>query len=430
MQSWPAPEVPRLPGRGPSGQVRDTASGGLHTLDLTRPVRMYVCGITPYDAAHLGHAFTYLTYDLLGRAVRDAGGEVVYVQNVTDVDDPLLERADRDGIDWRALAATEIERYRHDMAALRMIPPAEYIGVVEAIPLIIEMISGLAERGAVYSVEGDLYFPVALADRFGEVSHLTHAAMTESCVANGGDPGRPGKKDPVDPLLWRAHRPGEPSWPSPFGPGRPGWHIECAAIAGRYLGDTIDVQGGGTDLIFPHHEASAAHAEVATGAAPFARAYVHTGLVGLDGHKMSKSRGNLEFVSRLRTRGVDPAAIRLALLGHHHAEDWEWNAGELEAATARLARWRRAVAAPAGPPATALLDEVRGRLAADLDAPGALAAVDRWVDLALSPGAAPGTSALSPPSDGGSVGTAAGAPRLVEETVDALLGVDLSPEEG
>ncbi|MGF7235409.1 MAG: cysteine--1-D-myo-inosityl 2-amino-2-deoxy-alpha-D-glucopyranoside ligase [Frankia sp.] len=430
MQSWPAPEVPRLPGQGPAVRVRDTASAELRTLDATRPLRMYVCGITPYDAAHLGHAFTYLTYDLLARAVRDAGGEVVYVQNVTDVDDPLLERAERDGLDWRDLAATQIARYREDMAALRMIPPAAYIGVVEAIPLIVDMIAGLADRGAVYSVEGDLYFPIASADRFGEVSHLSHPAMTESCAANGGDPGRPGKKDPVDPLLWRAQRPGEPSWPSPFGPGRPGWHIECAAIARRYLGNTIDIQGGGTDLIFPHHESSAAHAEVATGAAPFAQTYVHTGLVWLDGHKMSKSRGNLEFVSRLRAQGVDPAAIRLALLGHHYSEDWEWSGAELEAAAARLARWRSAVAAPAGPAATGLLAQVRGHLAADLDAPAALAAIDRWVDLALSAGAGSGGSAPSGASGGASEGPAAGAPRLVEETVDALLGVDLSPEEG
>jgi L-cysteine:1D-myo-inositol 2-amino-2-deoxy-alpha-D-glucopyranoside ligase len=431
MQSWSAPDLPRLPGHGPPPRVRDTASGELRTFDPARPLRMFVCGITPYDATHLGHAFTYLTYDLLGRAVRDAGGEVAYVQNVTDVDDPLLERADRDGVDWRDLAAAEIERYREDMAALRMIPPVAYIGVVEAIPLITEMVGELAERGATYSVGGDLYFSVASTDRLGEVSHLTHAAMTDACAAAGGDPDRPGKKDPVDPLLWRAERPGEPAWASPFGPGRPGWHIECSAIARWYLGDTIDVQGGGTDLVFPHHELSAAHAEVATGAAPFATAYVHTGLVSLDGHKMSKSRGNLEFVSRLRAAGADPAAIRLALLGHQHAENWEWAARALDDAEARLERWRAAVAAPAGPDATGLLAEVRQHLADDLDAPAAVTAVDRWVDEALAagpPGQDGGLASASPVGAAG--GTAAGAPRLVGETVNALLGVDLSPEEG
>ena len=389
---------------------------------------MYVCGITPYDATHLGHAFTYLTFDLLQRVLRDAGHRVVYVQNVTDVDDPLLERAERDGVDWRDLASREIDLFRSDMAALRVLPPDAYVGVVESIPLVVEMVSELVDRGAAYQVEGDVYFSVAAAPDFGSVAHLDPATMLALSAERGGDPGRPGKKDPLDPLLWRAHRPGEPSWPSPFGPGRPGWHIECAAIARHHLGATIDIQGGGSDLVFPHHECSAAHAEVATGTRPFARAYVHAAMVALDGHKMSKSRGNLEFVSRLLARGTDPAAIRLALIDHHHTVEWEWTPDCLAAAQARLDRWRAAVALPAGPDARPLLAEVRARLADGLDTPGALAAVDAWASAALADGRA-GSGGANGANHGGSdvIGLDTDAPALTRRVVDALLGVDLEP---
>ncbi|WP_242423600.1 class I tRNA ligase family protein, partial [Frankia sp. EI5c] len=305
--------------------------------------------------------------------------------------------------------------------------------VVEAVPLIVEMVAQLVERGAAYPVDGDLYFSVASANEFGQVAGLDAARMLALCAERGGDPARPGKKDPLDPLLWRAERPGEPSWPSPFGPGRPGWHVECSAIARHHLGVTIDIQGGGSDLIFPHHECSAAHAEVANGAGPFARAYVHTAMVGLDGHKMSKSRGNLEFVSRLLANGADPAAIRLALLQHHHTVDWEWTADDLPAATRRLARWRAAAALPAVPDARPVLAQVRARLADGLDAPGAVAAVDEWVTAALGAG---GTGAGAPgdasSGSGGSGvnsstpgGTGAREQVTVRDIVDALLGIDL-----
>ncbi|WP_165938755.1 cysteine--1-D-myo-inosityl 2-amino-2-deoxy-alpha-D-glucopyranoside ligase [Parafrankia sp. BMG5.11] len=416
MQAWPFPQLPKLPGQGRNLRVLDTAHGGVRTLDLGPTVRLYACGITPYDATHLGHAFTYLTYDLVQRVLRDAGHEVRYVQNVTDVDDPLLERATRDGIDWRDLARREIDLFRADMTALRILPPDHYVGVVEAVGLIVDMVSQLVERGAAYSVDGDLYFSVAAAPDFGQVAHLDPAQMLVSCAEHGGDPGRPGKKDPLDPLLWRAERPGEPSWPSPFGPGRPGWHVECSAIARHYLGATIDIQGGGSDLAFPHHECSAAHAEVANGARPFARAYVHTALVSLDGHKMSKSRGNLEFVSRLLARGADPAAIRLALLQHHHTVEWEWTAAAMPAAVERLDRWRAAVVLPSGPDFRPVLAEVRDRLADDLDAPGALAAVDAWAAAALAAGSGSGSGEADDQ-----------APATVRDTVDALLGVDLGP---
>jgi L-cysteine:1D-myo-inositol 2-amino-2-deoxy-alpha-D-glucopyranoside ligase len=261
------------------------------------------------------------------------------------------------------------------------------------------------------------------------VAHLTHAEMVAASRDNGGDPDRPGKKDPLDPLVWRARRPGEPAWDSPVGPGRPGWHIECAAIAQEYLDAQIHVQGGGSDLAFPHHECSAAHAEVASGQAPFAQAYVHTGMVGYDGHKMSKSRGNLVFVSALRAAGVPGSVLRLALLATRYRQDWEWTPSRLAAARERWGRWRMAVAAPAGPGAGALLEVVRARLADDLDTPAALLAVDAWVAAVLD-GDAAGASGTTDAS--GTTGTTSAAdpgdptaPALVRDLVDALLGVEL-----
>ncbi|AEH09672.1 MULTISPECIES: cysteine--1-D-myo-inosityl 2-amino-2-deoxy-alpha-D-glucopyranoside ligase [Protofrankia] len=410
MQSWPAPSRSRLPGRGLPLRVSDTATRAVRPLAAGQTVRMYVCGITPYDATHLGHAFTYLTYDLAYRVLLDAGHDVVYVQNVTDVDDPLFERARRDSLDWREIARSQTELFRADMTALRILPPAVYAGAVESIPLVIELIEQLRDRGAAYPVEQDIYFPIGAAPRFGEVSHLSHAEMVTRAAGNGGDPRRAGKDDPLDPLLWRAERAGEPSWPSPFGPGRPGWHIECAAIALAHLGDSIDIQGGGTDLVFPHHECGVAHAEVASGVWPFARTYVHTAMVSLGGHKMSKSRGNLEFVSRLLRGGVQPAAIRLALLDHRHTVGWEWTPGAIDTARDRLARWQAATAGASAPDARPLLDDVRRHLADDLDAPGALAAVDRWAATALTVG-----------------GQDPEAPELARAIIDSLLGVDLDP---
>ncbi len=410
MRSWPASARSQLPGRGFPLRVFDTATGSVRPLEAGPTVRMYVCGITPYDATHLGHAFTYLTYDLLTRVLLDAGHEVHYVQNITDVDDPLFERAKRDGLDWREIARSQTDLFRADMTALRILPPAAYVGAVESIPLVIELIEKLRGREATYRVDRDIYFPIEAAPRFGKISHLSFDAMVERAAGNGGDPDRPGKKNPLDPLLWRAERPGEPAWPSPFGPGRPGWHIECAAIALTYLGASIDVQGGGSDLTFPHHECGIAHAEVATGVQPFARTCVHTAMVGLDGHKMSKSRGNLEFVSRLLARGVPPAAIRIALLDHHHTVGWEWTPSAVDVARERLARWRAAASHTRGPDARPLLDQVRRRLADDLDAPGAVAAVDRWASAALAAG-----------------GDVPDAPALARAIIDSLLGVDIEP---
>ena len=408
MKSWPGPRVPRLPGRGRPLRLYDSATGEVRPTAPGTTARMYVCGITPYDATHLGHAATYLAFDLVQRVWRDAGHGVLYVQNVTDVDDPLLERAERDGEDWRDLADRETDLFRADMTALRVLPPDHYVGAVEAIPEIVPMIRRLLDQGAAYHVEDDVYFSVGAAPRFGYESRLDVATMRALSAERGGDPDRPGKKDQLDPVLWRAARPGEPSWDSELGPGRPGWHVECAAIAVDRLGPAFDLQGGGSDLLFPHHEMSAAHAEVATGEWPFARSYVHAGMIGLGGEKMSKSRGNLVLVSRLRETGTDPMAVRLGLLAGHYRHDREWFPATLAEAEARLARWRQAVALDSGPAAEPVLDRVRERLASDLDTPAALAAVDRWAAEALTRG-----------------GRDAAAPRLVRDLVDALLGVEL-----
>jgi len=398
VESWSSPAVPRLADLGfgvaAPPRVHDTATGTLQPVaGRDGVVRMYVCGITPYDATHLGHAATYLLFDVVQRACLDAGLDVRYVQNVTDIDDPLLERAVQTGQDWRAIALRETALFREDMAALRVLAPTEYIGAVEAIPDIVDIVRRLRERGAAYDLDGDVYFSVAAAPEFGAVGHYSTEQMLRFAAERGGDPERPGKKDPLDCLLWQAAKPGEPFWDSPLGPGRPGWHVECAAIALRHLGDQIDVNGGGTDLVFPHHELSAAEAEVATGATTFARAYVHQAMVGYDGEKMSKSRGNLVFVSRLRTAGVDPMALRLALLAHHHTVDWEWHDAELDAATARLARWRDALARPSGPPAP--IAELRQAIGAGIDTPNALDVVDAWCAETGDDPAAPGQTAAA-----------------------------------
>lgn len=393
MRAWLSPEIPTLPVSGPPVVLYDTASGTMVTSEPDGAARLYVCGITPYDATHLGHAATYVGFDLLNRAWRNAGHAVRYVQNVTDVDDPLLERAAKVNVDWAELAERETELFRQDMAALRVLAPDHYVGAVESIPLVIELIQRLEAAGAVYRVDEDLYFSVAADPAFGAESGWSRERMLEVYPERGGDPDRPGKKDPLDCLVWRAERPGEPAWDSPFGPGRPGWHVECAAIAMEHLGGAFDVQGGGSDLIFPHHEMCAGHAQVAVPGTPFARIYSHAGMVAYDGAKMSKSLGNLVFVSALRNSDVDPMAIRLALLRHHYRADWEWTDQQVWSAVDDLGRWRQAVSLGAGAPAGPVLAEVLAALADDLDAPRATAAIDRWAAATL------GTDGLADTSD-------------------------------
>jgi L-cysteine:1D-myo-inositol 2-amino-2-deoxy-alpha-D-glucopyranoside ligase len=372
---------------------------------------MYVCGITPYDATHIGHANTYIAFDLLNRVWRDRGLEVNHVQNVTDIDDPLLERAAEVGIEWATLAKQQTQLFGEDMAALNVLPPRHYVGAIESMPLIVDLIDQLRRRQAVYPVDDnefeDLYFAQASDEEFGSLAHLSEHEAIALFAERGGDPDRPGKKAPLDSLVWRHARDGEPRWESAFGAGRPGWHIECTAIALDRLGTGFDVQAGGTDLIFPHHEMCAAQGRVATDQ-PFAKSYLHSGMVGLDGEKMSKSKGNLVFVSSLRASGVDPMAIRLALLAHHYREDWEWSDELLTSAHDRLTRWREAVRLAAGLNADEVLFQLRAALAQDLDAPSALAAVDAWA----------GASAAIDSDD-------AEAPPLVARACEALLGVVL-----
>jgi L-cysteine:1D-myo-inositol 2-amino-2-deoxy-alpha-D-glucopyranoside ligase len=370
---------------------------------------MYVCGITPYDATHMGHAFTYVTFDVINRAWRDAGHEVHYVQNVTDIDDPLLERAVATGQDWREIAERETALFREDMAALNVIPPRDYVGAVESIPSVATHVEALQAKGAVYAVDSDLYFRVRSDPSFGAVADLDAEQMLAIFAERGGDPDRPGKEDPLDCLVWQSARPDEPAWDTPLGHGRPGWHIECAVIALDHLGMTIDIQGGGSDLAFPHHEMSASEAQVLSGEFPFAKHYVHSAMVGWQGHKMSKSRGNLVFVSALRHEGIDPNAIRLALLAHHYRADWGWTDQGLEEAIARLATWRAAAGRPTGPSADAMLERVRESLADDLRTPQALDAVDAWAAQTLKAGDHDDASA----------------PALVRDTVAALLGITL-----
>ena len=413
MISWPSPFIPAVPGTGLPLQVFDTAAGRLRPLAPGPVAEIYVCGITPYDATHIGHAATYVTFDLVGRVLRDAGHDVTYVQNVTDVDEPLFERAEREGIDWTHLARAQTDLFREDMTALQVIAPDHFVGAVESIPWAVEAIEKLVAGGTAYLVDildgdgKDIYFDTASQPRFGDVSSLPREEMLALFAERGGDLDREGKRDALDPLLWRAHRVDEPSWPGgSLGPGRPGWHIECTTIALRYLGMPFDLQGGGTDLIFPHHEMSASHAEAITGTEPFARNYVHQAMVGLGGSKMSKSKGNLVLVSKLRAAGVDPMAIRLALLDHHYRTPWEWTDEVLATAQSRLDTWREGLSGNGGPAPESTVARIRACLSNDLDSPGALAAIDAWAADSIAHG-----------------GPEIGAPGIVARVADALLGV-------
>ena len=405
MRPWPSPETPSIPGVGTRPTLFDAVTRArLVVGPPTGTARLYACGITPYDATHLGHAFTYVSVDLLNRVWRDAGLDVAYAQNVTDVDDPLLERAADTGVDWRELADRQVELFQTDMTALRVLPPDSYRGVVESLAQVVSRVERLADVGAAYQLDDpdhpDWYYSVAADPSFLSA----HASSADLAVfaERGGDPDRPGKRHPLDPLLWRMERPGEPVWDSPLGRGRPGWHIECVAIALDALGERFDVQAGGADLAFPHHAMSASQGLALTGA-PFASAYLHVGMVGLDGEKMSKSLGNLVFVHRLIGDGAGPMAVRLALLAHHYRDDWEYRPELLTRAAARLESWRAAVARPCGPAAPTIA-AIRAALADDLDAPAALAAVDVWVERG-------GSDVTSGPE--------------VARAVDALLGVAL-----
>jgi L-cysteine:1D-myo-inositol 2-amino-2-deoxy-alpha-D-glucopyranoside ligase len=413
MNSWASVAIPPLDKRfsTPPLSLWDTARGSSHPLPDKSLYRIYVCGITPYDATHLGHAATYLTFDLANRYLRARGGEVRFVQNITDIDDPLLERALRDGVDWRELAQSQIDLFRGDMVNLHILPPDHYIGVVEAMDLVTQSISILAERSSTYQVDNDLYFSVHSDPDFGSRSHLAQEEMLEIFSERGGDPTRSGKRDPLDALLWLSHREGEPAWPSPFGDGRPGWHIECCAIALHYLEpDTssqtsIDIQGGGSDLIFPHHEMSAAQGKILQGR-EFASHYVHSGMIGLDGVKMSKSLGNLVFVSKLVSSGVDPMAIRWALMESHYSTDRSWSQSGLEDASEWIVRLRRALSMMETAPTDGVIESIISAQAENLDTPKSLQLIKEWVIA----------------SEAGSEG---GTPGELSRALDAILGLAL-----
>jgi L-cysteine:1D-myo-inositol 2-amino-2-deoxy-alpha-D-glucopyranoside ligase len=395
MNSWADVDLPPLSHSFviPNLSLFDTSSQSIKPIAKKDIYKMYVCGITPYDATHLGHAATYLTFDLINRYLRLSGAQVHFVQNITDVDDPLLERAIRDGIDWKDLATSQINLFRGDMVNLQILPPDQYIGVVEAMDLIINSIQSLIDTGNTYYVDSDLYFSVHADPHFGERSHLSDSQMTDTFSQRGGDPDRAGKHNPLDALLWRGHRPGEPSWDSPFGPGRPGWHIECSAIALNYLSDptgshsfalnsfgdtTIDIQGGGSDLIFPHHEMSATQCKLITNQ-EFASHYVHAGMIGLDGEKMSKSLGNLVFVSKLIDEGVPPAAIRWALMSSHFSDDRMWNQDLLADACDWIARLRQALSRVDVALTTPVISAIIVSLSENLDTSKALLFVKEWI---------------------------------------------------
>lgn len=390
MHAWTKPELRKLDGIGSLPELYDSAQGRLVVPQPVNDVAsLYVCGITPYDATHMGHAFTYLAFDTLLRAWVDAGVTYQYVQNITDIDDPLLERAAVTHVDWVELAASQVELFKEDMSALAMLPPTSYVAVTEEIDLIAESVQQLREQGFAYEVAtaesasgNDIYFDTDAASRdsiwqLGQICcGLDLEDMHRLSAERGGDPDRPGKRGALDPLLWRAAREGEPSWPSAVGAGRPGWHIECSAIAVRELGTNFAVQGGGLDLLFPHHEFSAAHASAATGS-PLAQVFAHAGLVSYNGEKMSKSRGNLVFVSHLLRDGIEPSAIRLALLRHHYRSSWEWFDSFAADAERELARWRDALQSgaalePSVRSAEDVVQQLRRLLAADLDTPAML----------------------------------------------------------
>jgi len=353
-------------------RLYDTARQAVVDFRPGPVVTMYTCGITPYDATHAGHAATYLLYDVLQRRLRDAGHTTQCVRNVTDVDDDILRKARELGVDYRDLAGEEMARFRADMRALNVLPAFSEPAASSAIHDILGFIGMVLDRGFAYQAAGAVYFDVDSFDRFGQVSHLSRAEMLELAAERGGNPGDPAKRDPLDFVLWQPSAPDEPTWSSMWGPGRPGWHIECSALALRELGTTIDLHGGGSDLIFPHHECEAAQSEAATGE-KFVRHWLHAPMVRLDGVKMSKSLGNLVFVSEL-VKEWDPMAVRLAILDHSYRQPWDWSEDRLVVATERLERWRdRAGGGGDGP---SDLDAVRAALDDDLDVPRAIALVD------------------------------------------------------
>lgn len=365
-------------------RLYDTARRAVVPFEVGETARLYVCGITPYDSTHLGHAATYLTYDLVTRRLEDLGHTVRMVRNITDVDDSILPKARELGVPYLELADAEMARFRSDMAALEMRPPAAEPRATEAVPQIVEMVARLLESGNAYLTAGTVYFDVATFARFGSLSQYSEDQMVRLARVRGGNPDDPHRRAPLDFVLWQTSAADEPAWRAPFGVGRPGWHIECSAMAMHEHGPTLDLHGGGTDLIFPHHECEIAQSESLTGV-PFARHWMHSAMVNYEGEKMSKSLGNLVFVSEL-LEVADPRAIRLALMAHHYRSGFEWYDTDLADATALLHRLLAAARCPDGPDPRRFAARVREALDDDLDAPAALGALDDLASAVLSGG--------------------------------------------
>jgi len=386
-------------------RLYDTARREIVPFNPPHTVRMYVCGITPYDSTHLGHAATYINYDLLVRRLEDLGHEVRMVRNITDVDDSILPKARELGVPYLELAAAETARFQSDMAALDTRAPVAEPRATESVPLIIDLVGRLLDKGNAYISGGGVYFDVSTFPDYGKLSHYPEDRMIKLARARGGKPDDPHRRAPLDFVLWQPSLADEPAWRAPFGAGRPGWHIECSAMAMHEHGPTLDLHGGGTDLVFPHHECEIAQSESLTGE-PFALHWLHSAMVSYEGEKMSKSLGNLVFVSDL-LKIADPRAIRLALTRHHYRSGFEWYDTDLDEAVALLHRLLAAASKPDGPDPTSFADRVRDAIDNDLDAPHALEALDDLASAILSGG-----------SD-------TRAPQALRE-LGMLLGVDLS----
>ena len=382
MLSWPdAYMPPALAGiKHPTLQLFDSYKGKRVDI-LGEQSSIYICGITPYDATHMGHAATYLTFDLVNRYLRASGKSVSFVENITDIDDPLLERATRDNQDWRELAESQIELFREDMTSLGVLPPNAYRGVIESMDEIISTVEEMIATGKSYILDGDIYLDLNQVDGAIENLPLALDQALKIFEERGGDPARVGKRHALDPLLWKARKGDDPFWEAPFGQGRPGWHIECTAIALKNLpkasSTSITLQAGGSDLIFPHHYMTALQAKALTGV-EFASCYSHAGMIGLDGEKMSKSKGNLVFVSKLRQEGVSPALIRIALFTDRYSTDRMWSRELLDDANKLLARLLSALSRQEVAPTFEVVQEIVNAISDDLNTPKVFELLNSW----------------------------------------------------
>jgi L-cysteine:1D-myo-inositol 2-amino-2-deoxy-alpha-D-glucopyranoside ligase len=379
LKNWPKVYLPPINDlKFPPLKLHDSYSG-LYEYSKSGKFRMYVCGITPYDSTHLGHAATYLSFDLINRYQQLANLQVSFVENVTDVDDPLLERAKRDGQDWQVLANSQVDLFISDMTALRILPPSQLVKVTDSLDLVESFIDKLDRNGHIYQIDGDFYFSV---DKYLDSLPISLAEAISVFAERGGDPDKEGKRHPLDAVVWSANKNGEPGWNSKYGFGRPGWHIECTAIACEFLDNdekdpVIQLQGGGSDLIFPHHFMSAQIVKAALGR-DFAESYIHAGMISLDGEKMSKSKGNLIFVSKLIQEGIDPMVIRWALLSGHYQQDREWSTQLLEKAKDEVVLVRSALSRSETADASSLVNNLIMDLSDNLNTPKALSKIVDW----------------------------------------------------